>query len=353
MIPIALPLIGKEEKAAVLQVLDSGMLAQGKKVQEFEQAFAAFIGVKHAIATSNGTMALHAALLAHNIGTGDEVITTPFSFIATANVICMAGATPVFVDIEEQSFNINPDLIEKAITSRTKAILPVHLYGRPAAMDKIQQISQKYHLVIIEDACQAHGAMFQGKKVGSFGTGCFSFYPTKNMTTGEGGMITTNDDNVAAKARRLITHGSEKKYYHDYLGYNYRLTDIAAAIGLEQLKKLSQFNTKRKTNALFFQEKLQTMSIILPQIVEGHVFHQYTIRVKNREKISAWLAEKGIGSSIFYPLPIHKQKAYAAYNQKSFPVSETMAQEVLSLPVHPGLSPQDLDGVVKALKELS
>src|SRR3989338_7871154 len=201
MIPIAKPLLGAEEKEAVMRVLESGMLAQGEKVKEFEKAFAEFVGVKHAVATSNGTTALHAALLAHSIGKGDEVITTPFTFIATANSIRMVGATPVFVDIDEKTYNLNPKIIEAAITEKTKAIIPVHLFGQSCEMEKILEIAQKYNLVIIEDACQAHGASYNGKKVGSFGTGCFSFYPTKNMTSGEGGMITTNDDLIAGKLR--------------------------------------------------------------------------------------------------------------------------------------------------------
>lgn len=359
MIPIAKPWLGEEEKKAVLQVLDSGMLAQGKKVAELEKAFAEFIGVKHAIATSNGTTALHAALLAHNIGTGDEVITTPFSFIATANAISMCGAKPVFVDIEEESFNIDPELIEKSITSKTKAILPVHLYGRSANMSKIMEIAKKHNLLVIEDACQAHGSEFidfntnKTNKVGSFGTGCFSFYPTKNMTCGEGGMITTNDDAVAAKTRKIIAHGSEKRYYHDHLGYNYRMTDIAAAIGLEQLKKLPAFNNIRKNNALYFNDNLSSLShIILPKIDAGHVFHQYTIRVKNRDKVLEYLTSKGIQTGVFYPVPIHKQKSFAEYNNQYFPVSEQIAQEALSIPVHPQLSEEEKKFIVYTLREI-
>lgn len=368
MIPIAKPLIGKEEKAAVLEVLESGMLAQGKKVTEFEDNFAKYIGVKHAIATSNGTTALHTALLAHGIGPGDEVITTPFTFIATANAIKMVGATPVFVDIEEHSFNINPDLIEAAITKKTKAILPVHLFGLPANMEKIQEIARKHNLIIIEDACQAHGAEFKGQKAGSFGTGCFSFYPTKNITSGEGGMITTNDSNIADKARKIINHGSEKKYYHNCLGYNFRMTDIAAAIGIEQLKKLSQFNQKRKENAALLskiledklkeKEKLKNKAgIILPQINAGHSLHQYTIRImpelgKNREEIIEILKNKGIGSSVFYPLPVHKQKSFAEYNCLTFSVAEKAAEQVLSLPVHPSVAREEIELIGKTIKEL-
>ncbi len=359
MIPIAKPCIGAEEKSAVLEVLDSGMLAQGKKVAEFENKFAEFIGVKHAIATSNGTTALHAALLAHNIKEGDEAITSPFSFVATANAIKMAGATPVFVDIDEKTFNLNPHLIESAITAKTKAIMPVHLFGLPAAMDKIQAIAKKYNLIIIEDACQAHGAEFQGKKVGSFGTGCFSFYATKNMTTGEGGMITTDDDEVAAKIRKIINHGSERRYFHEVLGYNYRMTDIAAAIGIEQLKKLPAFNQQRKENARYLQEKLSDMvGLILSEEISGHVYHQFTLRITpefgmGREEMIANLSEQGIGSAIFYPLPIHLQKAHQEFHQCTFPIAEKVAREVLSLPIHPQVTEKDLDKIYQVFATLA
>ncbi|MBI2145800.1 DegT/DnrJ/EryC1/StrS family aminotransferase [Candidatus Woesearchaeota archaeon] len=359
MIPIAKPLLGAEEQAAVLHVLNSGMLAQGQKVAEFEQAFAQFIGVRHAIATSNGTTALHAAVLAHGIGPGDEVITTPFTFIATANAIKMAGATPVFVDIDEDTFNLNASLIEAAITSKTKAILPVHLFGLPAEMDKLQSIARKHNIVIIEDAAQAHGAEFQGKKVGSFATGCFSFYPTKNMTTGEGGMITTNDNQLAERLRKIINHGSTQKYVHDSVGYNYRMTDIAAAIGIEQLKKLESFNQKRRANVRYLHQKLASIpGIIFPSLTEGHVFHQYTIRVTPKFRVSRdiflkSLVEKGIGCSIFYPIPIHKQKAYVPYGSSTYPVAERMAQEVLSLPIHPTVSETDLDTIAAAIRGLA
>lgn len=357
MIPIAKPLIGEEEKRVVLAILESGKLSQGKLVEEFEKQFAAYIGVRQAIATSNGTTALHAALLAHDIGTGDEVITTPFSFIATANAVRMCGATPVFVDVDEKTFNTNPKLIEVAITPKTKAILPVHLFGQSCDMTEIMGIAKQHNLFIIEDACQAHGAKFDGKKVGSFGTGCFSFYPTKNMTTGEGGMITTNDDALAKKIRKIISHGSEQKYFHDCLGYNYRMTDIAAAMGIEQLKKLDGWNKKRRENAAHLTNQLKDIpGLVVPEITPHHVFHQYTIRVttdfsKKREELIAHLQQLGIGATIFYPLPIHRQKAYAEYSHFRFPVAERIVQEVLSLPVHPALTPENLDAIVQALKE--
>ncbi len=358
VIPIAKPLIGEEEKKAVMEVLSSGMLAQGEKVAVFEKSFAEFIGVKHAIATSNGTTALHAALVGLGIGPGDEVITTSFTFIATANAIKMAGATPVFIDIDEKTFNLDPSKIEAAITSKTKAIMPVHLFGLPAAMDLIITIAQKYNLKIIEDACQAHGADIRGKKAGSFGVGCFSFYGTKNMTTGEGGMITTNDDQLASKLRKIISHGSERRYVHSSLGYNYRMTDLAAAIGIEQFKKLNYFTHKRKENAKRLTTGLpNTTGLVVPSIVDGHVFHQYTLRVTpdfplSREKLIEHLASRGIASSVFYPIPIHQQEAYHDYNQQRLPITEQTSHEVISLPVHPDLTDDAIKRIIAAFEEL-
>jgi perosamine synthetase len=358
MIPIGKPSIGDQEKEAVLRVLDSGMLANGTQVREFEENFAKFIGVKHAIATSNGTTALHAALIAHGIGSDDEVITTPFSFIATANSIKLSGATPIFVDIDEASMNIDPALIKAAITQRTKAIMPVHIFGQPAAMQEIQQIANDHNLIIIEDACQAHGAHTDNQKVGSFGTGCFSFYPTKNMTTGEGGIITTNDDEVAKKVKLWIDHGSEKRYHHLTLGHNFRMTNIAAAIGSEQLKKLPQFTCQRQNNAVLLNTLLQgTSGIILPKLDPGHVFHQYTIRITekfpiNRNELITKLKEAGIGSSIFYPVPIHKQVAYQEYNNLDLPISQMIASQVLSLPVHPDVSQEDIKKIARVIEQI-
>jgi dTDP-4-amino-4,6-dideoxygalactose transaminase len=316
MIPVSKPLIGEEEQDAVRRVLESGMLAQGARVAEFEQSFAQFIGARHAIATSNGTTALHAALLAHSVGPGDQVITTPFTFMASVNAILYCGAQPVLVDID-QSFNIDPALIEAAITPRTKAIMPVHLYGQPANMTDIGAIAQQHRLALIEDACQAHGAEFEGRKVGTFGTGCFSFYATKNMTTGEGGMITTNDDRIAEHARQLISHGMKVRYYHEILGYNYRMTDIAAAIGIEQLKKLPAFNARRNATAQFYNVHLADIpGVVTPSIFphRSHVFHQYTLRFTpgaayTRDQVAQTLAAQGIGTGIYYPTPVHKQES--------------------------------------------
>ncbi|MEW6285756.1 MAG: DegT/DnrJ/EryC1/StrS family aminotransferase [Chloroflexota bacterium] len=355
MIHMAKPQMGAEEKQAVLEVLDSGIIAQGPRVKAFEEGFAQMCGVKHAIATSSGTTALHVAMLAHGIGEGDEVITSAFTFIASANSVLYAGAKPVFVDIDPRTFNLDVNQIEAAITPRTKAILPVHLYGLACDMDPIMSLAEKHGLAVIEDACQSHGATYKGKKVGSFGTGTFSLYPTKNMTSGEGGMITTNDPAIDEKCRVLRQHGMRVRYYHDELGFNFRMTDIHAAIGLAQLQKLEQFNAKRQANAKFLSENLK--GVVTPYVPEGctHVFHQYTIRVPDgkRDALRAHLQEKGVGSEVYYPVPIHKQNYYVkelGYNQ-TLPETEKAATEVLSLPVHAGLTPSDLEVIVSAVNE--
>ena len=355
MINMAKPQIGDEEKKAVLEVLDSGIIAQGPRVKAFEEAFAAMCGVKFAAATSSGTTALHTALLAHGIGGGDEVITSAFTFIASANSILYTGARPVFIDIDPATFNLNPALIEAAITPHTKAILPIHLYGLCCDMDAIMAIAKKHGLVVIEDACQSHGAEYKGHKVGSFGTGTFSLYPTKNMTSGEGGMITTNDPVIDEKCRVIRQHGMRKRYYHDELGFNFRMTDIHAAIGLEQLKKLEHFNEIRQANAKFLSTHLEGVTV--PAVPEGckHVYHQYTIRVPGgkRDGLRTYLQEKGVGSEVYYPVPIHQQTFYVkelGYNI-DLPETERAAKEVLSLPVHPALSTADLETIVAAINE--
>jgi perosamine synthetase len=355
MINIAKPLVGSEEKQAVLDVLDSGMLAQGPRVKAFEEAFAEMCGVGSAVATSSGTTALHVALLAHGIGPGDEVITSPFTFISSANSILFVGAEPVFVDIDPVTFNIDPGLIQAAINSRTKAIMPVHLFGLSADMSRIMALAEEHGLSVIEDACQSHGARYQGKRVGSFGTGTFSLYPTKNMTSAEGGMITTDDPEIAECARVLRQHGMRRRYYHDELGYNFRMTDVHAAIGLEQLKKLEGFNKKRQANAQFLNQHLE--GVIVPTIPDRceHVFNQYTVRVPEgrRDELIEHLRENGIGCGIYYPVPIHQQSFYTeqlGYSQH-LPEAERAAAEVLSLPVHPALSSADLESIVTAVNQ--
>jgi perosamine synthetase len=356
MIFISKPYIGEEEKNNVLEVLNSGMLAQGPRVNQLEKKFAQLCGVRHAIATSSGTTALHIALLAHGIGPGDEVITTPFTFIASANSILFTGATPIFVDIEQDTFNIDPVEIEKAITQNTKAILPVHLYGYVCDMEAIEEIAQKNNLVIIEDACQAVGAEFRGQVAGSFGTGTFSLYATKNIMSGEGGMITTDDDHIAEQCRLLRSHGMRVRYYHDMLGYNFRMSDLHAAIGLAQFDRLNDFNKKRQYNAQFLNEKLTT--VITPKVKPDykHVWHQYTIRLdgdRDRDAAIETLNQAGIGTGVFYPVPVHQQGYIKEMiGEQSLPVAEKLAKEVISLPVHPQVSQDDLDTIVKEVNKL-
>ena len=355
MIPIAKPLIGDEEKQAVLQVLESGMLAQGPVVEAFERAFADLCGVDHAIATSSGTTALHVALLVHGIGPGDEVITTPFTFIATANAILYVGARPVFVDIDPVTFNLDPSLVEAAITPQTKAILPVHLFGLPADMGPILDIAERHGLSVIEDACQAHGATYDGKCVGSFGTGSFSFYPTKNMTSAEGGMITTDDAALAVRCREVRQHGMRQRYYHDILGYNFRMTDVHAAIGLAQLRKLKAFNQARQENAAYLSRYLRGVAIPVTPAGRTHVYHQYTVRVPHsqRDIVLDGLHAQGVGGAVYYPVPVHRQRIYhdLGYDDR-LPNAERAAQEVLSLPVHPALTGDDLQRMVNAVNGL-
>ncbi|MCQ1535113.1 DegT/DnrJ/EryC1/StrS family aminotransferase [Methanosarcina sp. KYL-1] len=353
MIGIAEPQIGVEEVEAVQGVLRSGILAQGPKVAEFEEAFAGYVGCEHAVAVNSGTAALHCALLAHRIGKGDEVVTTPFSFVASANSVLYTGAKPVFADIEPETFTLDTEKIQEKISSKTRAVLPVHLYGHPAGMKAILELAEDYGLTVIEDACQAHGAEYRGKKVGSLGTGAFSFYPTKNMTTGEGGMLTTDDREVAEKARLLRAHGSKARYLHDVLGYNLRMTDLSAAIGLVQLGKLDSFNACRQKNAEFLSRGFSGLpGIKTPSVKEGctHVFHQYTVRVEQRNRLAAFLGEEGIGSGVHYPGTIPTQPLYEKLGYGDMlPEAERAAKEVLSLPVHPGVSGTDLEKIVETV----
>jgi len=350
-IPIAKPQLGEEEKAAVMAVLDSGMLVQGQRVAEFEAGFAELCGVKHAVAVASGTAALWVTLLAHEIGPGDEVITTPFSFIASSNCALFVGARPIFVDIEPDTCLMDANAIESRITERTRAILPVHLYGQPCDMAAIMEVAGRHNLIVIEDACQAHGATFEGRSVGSFGTGCFSFYATKNMITGEGGMVTTNDDALAERLRLLRNHGQSQRYRHDILGYHFRTTDIQAAIGLVQLDKLPAWNEKRIANARYLSERLKGVQAPVVRPHRRHVFHQYTVRVSgNREALQNHLKEQGIGTAIHYPYPIHQQPAYQSLGYHDvLPQAEAASREVLSLPVHQALSQSDLERIVAAV----
>ena len=358
MIPISKPIISQDEIDKVVNVLKSGFLTCGETVKNFEKQFSKYCNSDYAIAISSGTAALHVSLLSLNIGKDDEVITSPFSFISSSNCILFLGAKPVFVDINPNTFNINPVLIEEKITKKTKAILPIHLYGQPSDMDPILEIAKNHDLFVIEDACQAHGAEYKGKKIGSISDiTCFSFYATKNMTTGEGGMLTTNHDKIYSKSMKLRDHGQKGRYYHDELGFNFRMTNIQAAIGIGQLKKLDKRNEKRIQNAHFLTEKLESVDGLVTPFIDKnvkHVFHQYTIRVKKMKniKLSEKLMKMGIQTKIYYPIPIHKQILYQKLGFKdNLPESEKAANEVLSLPVHPNLSQEDLDFIVKKVKE--
>ena len=354
-IPVAKPLIGEAEKRAVMEVLDSGHLAQGPRTEAFEQSFAAYIGTKHAIGVNSGTAALIVALQAHGVGPGDEVITTPFSFIATATSILACGATPVFVDVDPFDFNLDPGKVEEAITENTKAVMPVHIFGHPARILELQQLCDENGLALVEDAAQAHGAEHLGRRVGRYGTGCFSFYPTKNMTTGEGGIITTNDDEVARMCRIIRSHGQEQRYKHDYFGLNWRMQDLNAAIGLVQMDYIEDWNVARIANA----EKLSSLirSVETPRVREGdrHVFHQFTIRVTgDRDAFQAKLQEAGIGSAVHYPIPIHRQPIMEKMGLSDFdcPVAEAASERVLSLPVHPSLGPEDVEYIASVVNRI-
>jgi len=351
VIPIARPLLGPEEQALVAETLASGSLAQGPRVRELEERFAAFVGIPHAVATSSGTTALYLALLAAGVGPGDEVITVPFTFIASATSVLYTGARPIFVDVEPGSFNIDPTQIEAAITPRTRAVMPVSLYGQAADLPGIEAIAEGRGLALIEDAAQSHGAAIDGRRSGSWGQGVFSFYPTKNMTTGEGGMITTADADRAEWARLRREHGMKVRYQHEVLGYNFRMTDIHAAIGLAQLDKLPAFNARRIAIAARYTASLQ--GVVTPRLSRGatHVYHQYTLRVLKRDAFVERLRERGVGSGVYYPIPVHRQKPFVelGYGDQSYPVSEQLSEEVVSIPVHPGLRDEEVDTVIEAV----
>ncbi len=358
-IPIAKPQLGDEEKQAILGVIDSGQLTQGRAVADLEAAFAEWCGVRHAVAVSSGTAALHVVLAAYGIGPGDEVITTPFTFVASANAALFVGARPVFVDIEPETFCLDPERVEAAITPRTRAILPVHLYGHPARMPELSDIASRRGLLLIEDACQAHGAQIAGRMVGSLGdSGVFSFYPTKHIAAGEGGLIATNDTRVADRARLLRNQGAAERYHYEILGYNYRLSDLHAAIGLAQLAKVDDFIADRRRNAGRLTGQLRGLKRITTPIerpLYRHVYHQYVIRVAGgRGDLPRQLEARGISTAVHYPLPLHRTPLYRqlGYADIQLPTAEMLANEVLSVPVHPGLAPADVDYIADVLWEL-
>ncbi len=376
MIPIAQPIIGQPEIDAVLEVLKSGFLAEGKVSREFEKEFSHYIGTEYATVATNGTVALSTALDALGIEPGDEVITSPFTFIASANTIAMVGAVPVFVDIDPNTYNISPDAIEAAITEKTRAIMPVHIFGMPADMKRIIEIATDHDLLVIEDACQAHGAEIDGKKVGSFGhVSAFSFYATKNMMTGEGGMITTDDEQIYDRCLMIKNHGRGKKggYSHYRIGFNNRMMDLVSGIGREQLKRLPEVVRVRRENAAFYDKLFGEFESVTPQEeLEGFMssFHVYAPRLHhvdiNRDEMVELLKKHEIGSRSVYALPCHKQGTYLNindwrwaefveypdYSKVSLPASEEIGDTHFEVPVHPGLTRSDREHIAHAVSEI-
>jgi perosamine synthetase len=366
LIPINRPQIGEEEVEAVAKVLRSGLLTQalgaGPMVTQFEKNFAKFAAVKHAIAVNTGTAALHSAVIAAGVKHGDEVILPSFTFVATAEAVVMAGGKPVFVDIDPETYNISPVEIEKVATRKTKAILPVDLYGLPAEIKPIREIAAEHDLAVVEDAAQAHGATYAGKPVGVFADiTCWSLYASKNMTTGEGGVITTSNDEMAETMRLMRTHGEKAKYASLMFGYNYRMSEIQAAIGLVQLEKLPAFVAKRRENARRLTRMLaKTEKLQLPHEPKGqeHSWYLYTVRLKNateneRNRIVAALREKDIGTEVYYPNPVHLMPYYRdSFGRRRLPETEKAAKQVFSLPIHPGVTEEQVDYVGETLLHL-
>lgn len=354
-IPVARPIIGEEERRAVDEVLASGQLAQGTQVAAFEQEFSdKLVDGRGTVAVNSGTAGLHLGLLAAGIGAGAEVIVPSFTFAATANSVALTGATPVFADIEPNHFCLNPESVASAVTSRTAAILPVHLYGHPANMPALQDVADKHGLRVFEDAAQAHGASINGRRVGSFGDfAMFSLYPTKNMTSGEGGMVTTGSYEIERRLRLLRNQGMARPYENELVGFNARMTNIHAAIGRVQLTRVTAWTEQRRRNAAFFDANLQ--GVTTPKIAETaeHVYHQYTVRIsEDRDGFSRALREEfHIGSGIYYPIPNHRLPSFT--DAQHLPETELASQQVLSLPVHPSLSQDDLERIVSAVNTLA
>jgi perosamine synthetase len=360
-IPAACPVIGEEEIEAAVRVLRSGKVVQGPEVAAFEEEFSKVVDGRHCVAVNSGTSALHLLLLGIGIGPGDEVIVPSFSFAATANAVRLTGAEPVFADIEPDTFCLDPSAVEAAVTPRTAAVMPVHLYGHPAPMDKLCALAARHRLAVVEDACQAHAASLGGVPAGAFGTGgAFSFYPTKNMHSVEGGMITTADPGLARTLRLLRNQGMEQRYANEVVGANVRLTDVAAAIGRVQLAKLHGWTGRRIANAAHLDTRITTPRVTPPSVAPGarHVYHQYTVRISgDRDAALARLRAAGIGCAVYYPTPIHRLPAFRADDRPGprtpeLPETERAAAQVLSLPVHPALSEDDLDRIAAAVNEL-
>ncbi|MFX1481871.1 MAG: DegT/DnrJ/EryC1/StrS family aminotransferase [Promethearchaeota archaeon] len=376
MIPFAKPIIGDEEKEAVLRVLESGMLAEGKVSREFEKQFSEYIGTKFATVTTNGTTALSTTLEAMDIQPGEEVITSPFTFIASANSIAMIGAIPIFVDIKPDTYNIDPELIEDAITEKTRAIMPVHIFGLPADMKHILEIAESHDLLVLEDACQAHGGEIDGRKAGSFGDAAtFSFYATKNMMTGEGGMITTNNEELYEKMLMIKNHGRGKQggYSHYRIGYNNRMMDVISAIGIEQLKRMNRVVDERRRTAKEYNEFFSEFASIKPQVEEPGFKSGYHLYVPllysdtlDRDGLVTALRNEGVGSRAVYALPCHKQETYLNiqdwrwakfvdypdYSTVSLPISEDVGLRHFDIPIHPSLTEEDKSKIMSAFRKI-
>ncbi|MGO2097249.1 MAG: DegT/DnrJ/EryC1/StrS family aminotransferase [Candidatus Microbacterium stercoravium] len=357
-IPPAKPIIGDEEREAVDRVMRSGMIAQGPEVAAFEREFSEyFVPGRPSVAVNSGTAGLHLGLLAAGVGAGDEVIVPSFTFAATGNSVALTGATPVFVDIEPETFALDPEAVAAAITPKTKGVMPVHLYGHPARMRELEAIASERGVALFEDAAQAHGASLDGRPVGSFGAfAMFSLYPTKNMTSGEGGMITAADDEIARRARLLRNQGMERQYENEIVGFNARMTDIHAAIGRVQLTKVAGWTKTRQDNAAFLDSNLH--GVVVPPVADGavHVYHQYTVRVpEDRDGfVAALKSEHNVGAGVYYPIPNHRLPSLTSYAPGlDLPETERAAREVVSLPVHPSLTADDLDRIVTAVNAVA
>jgi dTDP-4-amino-4,6-dideoxygalactose transaminase len=353
----------RDAEPLVLDVLRSGLLAQGPMVERFERAFAAMTGVQHAVAVNNGTTALVAALQVLDLRPGDEVITSPFTFVATLNAILEAGATARFADISEDDFNLDPASVQHVLSDRAAVLMPVHLYGQSADMGSLMTMAERHGLQVVEDAAQAHGATFEGRSVGSFGAGCFSFYATKNLTTGEGGVVTTNDDGIAYRLRVLRNQGMRQRYQYEMAGHNYRLTDLQAALAIPQIERADEITRRRKDNAARLSAGLRDVAgIRVPAELAGrsHVWHQYTLVLDedahlSRDDLAAKLAERGVGSGVYYPRVVFDYDCYREHDRvgrDAAPVAESVARRCLSLPVHQHLTSSEVDQIIETVREV-
>ena len=371
MIPISKPCIGEREISSVSEVLRSGKLAQGELVERFERSFSSYVGSKYAIAVSNGTAALHVALIAMGIGPGDEVIVPSYTFFATASTVILSGARPVFVDVDPRTGTMDPSDLKRKISYRTKAVVPVHIHGHPADLDAIRDALGEREILILEDCAQAHGALYKGRKVGAIGeVGAFSFYPTKNMTTGEGGMITTNDEEIYSRARAIRDQGQISKYEHHFIGFNYRMTEINAAIGLVQLERLDEFNKRRKEIASIYTDELSGL-VETPYVAEwaDPVWHLYPVRVRGkRDKALKLLAEEGVMARAAYPMPLQEQPVISKLKDRYYnflsilfedfeisgntPNAKALCEEILYLPLYHCMTEEEVEEVVKVAKSV-